>query len=65
MLGEIDGIDVLLQQLAVSMMLFHCINDKHGVSRIAKKPVLGFLTKSSTNWAVQPLKMASRLNFRI
>ena len=31
---------------------------------IMTKPVLGFLTKSDTNWAVQPQKMARGLKLK-
>ena len=34
-----------------------CVSHDY-MSHIARKPVLGFWTRSDTNWAVQPQKMA-------
>ena len=41
--------------------------NKYGryLSRIVRKPVFGFPTRSDTNWAVQPQKMVEGLKFGI
>ena len=43
-------------------------NEHHcslNMSRVMKNQSFGFLTRSDTNWAVQPQKMARGLKFRI